>query len=47
MAFTTNYLQLKTIYQQRKNHRLEEWDTFCEFIKWLPRDELITGERDV
>ena len=24
-GMTTNYLQLKTIYAQRKNHRLPEW----------------------
>ena len=33
---TTNYQQLKTIYQQRKNHRLPEWRTFCEWISYLP-----------
>ena len=26
---TTNYRQLKTIYYQRRNHRLPEWKTFC------------------
>ena len=26
---TTNYRQLKTIYNQRKNHRLPEWREFC------------------
>lgn len=33
---TTNYQQLKTIYQQRKNHRLPEWRTFCEWCESLP-----------
>lgn len=33
---TTNYLQLKTIYAQRKTHRLPEWHTFCEWIEGLP-----------
>jgi hypothetical protein len=42
-GITTNYRQLKTIYQQRKNHRLPEWRTFCEWIKTLPYSELITG----
>lgn len=41
---TTNYRQLKTIYQQRKNHRLPEWREFCEWIETLPYSELITGE---
>lgn len=33
---STNYLQLKTIYRQRENHKLEEWRDFCEWIKRLP-----------
>lgn len=41
---TTNYRQLKTIYQQRKNHRLPEWKKFCKWIEEeLPYPELITG----
>lgn len=42
---TTNYRQLKTIYYQRKNHRLPEWRAFCEWIEELPRfNELCLGE---
>lgn len=26
-----------------KNHRLPEWREFCEWIKSLPRSELIVG----
>lgn len=33
---TTNYRQLKTMYTQRKNHRLPEWRDFCEWIETLP-----------
>lgn len=33
---TTNYRQLKTIYHQRKNHRLPEWKVFCEWVETLP-----------
>ena len=33
---TTNYRQLKTIYHQRKNHRLIEWRGFCKWIESLP-----------
>lgn len=33
---TTNYRQLKTIYNQRKTHRLPEWRTFCEWVETLP-----------
>ena len=40
---TTNYRQLKTIYQQRKNHRLTEWKEFCKWIESLPHSEFITG----
>ena len=43
-GMTTNYRQLKTIYSQRKNHRLPEWREFCKWIEKLPYSELITGE---
>lgn len=33
---TTNYRALKTVYSQRKNHRLPEWREFCEWIETLP-----------
>lgn len=41
-GMTTNYRQLKTIYAQRKNHRLPEWREFCEWIETLPKSRLIT-----
>lgn len=42
---TTNYLQLKTIWNQRHNHKLAEWRQFCEWIESLPfAKEFITGE---
>lgn len=40
---TTNYRQLKTIYQQRKTHRLHEWKDFCRWVESLPHAEFITG----
>ena len=44
-GMTTNYRQLKTIYYQRKNHRLPEWRVFCEWITTLPSfKELILNE---
>lgn len=44
---TTNYRALKTIYSQRKNHRLPEWRELCEWIKELPYfKELCLGETD-
>lgn len=33
---TTNYQQLKTIYQQRRYHRLPEWQWFCNWCETLP-----------
>ena len=37
-TITTNYLQLKTIWIQRHNHKLkEDWGTFCKWIENLPR----------
>ena len=43
---TTNYRQLKTIYAQRKDHRLKEWRDFCSWIETLPYAELITLRED-
>lgn len=34
---TTNYLQLMTMYKQRRNHRLIEWQDFCkQLLEELP-----------
>lgn len=41
-----NYEVLANMYHQRKNHKLDEWRTFCEWIKTLPCSELITGEEN-
>lgn len=43
---TTNYLQLKSMYNQRRNHKLEEWQLFCDWIEDLPYSELITGQEE-
>ena len=41
---TTNYRQLKTIYQQRRTHRLPDWQMFCDWIEnELPCSDFITG----
>lgn len=37
MRITTNYLQLKTIYQQRRHHKLKDWHVFCDWIETLPK----------
>lgn len=45
MRISTNYEQLRTIYLQRKNHKLPEWRLFCEWISTLPyAKELIICE---
>ena len=36
-AMTTNYRQLKTVYQQRRHHALPDWQMFCDFCETLPR----------
>lgn len=42
MRVSTNYEQLRTIYLQRKHHKLPEWRSFTEWIKTLPyANELI------
>lgn len=38
-----NYEVLANIYHSRKNHRLDEWHVFCDWIRELPYSELITG----
>lgn len=44
-AMTTNYRQLKTIYYQRRNHKLPEWREFCKQVEELPYfKELVLGE---
>lgn len=35
-GMTTNYQQLKTIYQQRRHHRLPDWWAFCDWCETLP-----------
>ncbi len=40
----TNYLQLKTIYNQRKTHKMSSWRTYCKWIESLPNSWLITGK---
>lgn len=33
---TTNYLQLKSIINQRSNHKMQEWRYLCDWFKTLP-----------
>ena len=40
-----NYETLINMYQARKNHKLQEWHTFCDWVKTLPyAQELILAE---
>lgn len=42
---TLNYEVLINIYHARKNHKLDEWHTFCGWVESLPyAKELIIGE---
>lgn len=44
-TWTANYSVLRNIYHWRKDHRLTEWHTFCDWIKTLPySNELILFE---
>lgn len=38
-----NYEVLANMYHSRKNHKLDEWGEFCDWIETLPYSELITG----
>lgn len=38
-----NYEVLAGMYRDRKNHKLDEWHTFCEWVEQLPYSEIITG----
>ena len=39
-----NYEVLANMYKSRKDHKLDEWRTFCKWCENLPLSELITGE---
>ena len=41
-----NYEVLANIYKSRRNHKLDEWHIFCDWIEKLPYGQLITGEFD-
>ena len=40
-----NYEVLANIYKSRRNHKLDEWHVFCEWIENPPYSELIIGEK--
>ena len=39
-----NYEVLANMYESRKDHKLDEWRTFCKWIESLPYSEIITGD---
>ena len=41
-----NYAVLRNMYHARRNHKLDEWHTFCDWVKELPYSFLITGEEE-
>ena len=44
---TFNYETLVNIYYARRNHKLEEWHTFCNWIETLPyAKEIIIAEEE-
>lgn len=43
---TTNFRQLKTIYYQRKNHRLPEWREFCRQLEQIPEFRELVLEQE-
>lgn len=45
-GMTTNYQQLKTIYQQRRHHRLPDWQVFCDWCETLPRFMELTQKEE-
>lgn len=44
--YMLNYEVLANIYKSRKNHRLDEWREFCEWVESLPYSELITATEE-
>lgn len=43
---TMNYAVARNIYHARKNHKLDEWRSFCDYLDALPCSRLITMEVD-
>lgn len=45
-TWQANYAVLRNIYHARKNHKLDEWHEFCEWVENLPYSELITYSKE-
>ena len=39
-----NYEVLANMYKSRKDHKLDEWHVFCDWIETLPYSEIVTGK---
>lgn len=46
-TMTTNYQQLKTMYIQRRHHKLKEWHVFCDWCEGLPDFLALTGAKEL
>ena len=46
-TMVTNYQQLKTMYIQRRHHKLKEWHVFCDWCESLPRFLELTGAKEL
>jgi len=46
-TMTTNYQQLKTMYLQRRFHKLKEWQVFCAWCETLPHFIEFTGVQNI
>lgn len=46
-TMTTNYQQLKTMYLQRRYHKLKEWQEFCKWCDELPNFIEFTGVKSI
>lgn len=43
---TMSYENLRNMYEQRKNHKLDEWRDFCRTIELLPYSNWITDKKE-
>jgi hypothetical protein len=41
-----SYEVLANIEEWRRNHKLDEWHTFCNWLEELPNSEIITGKEE-
>jgi len=46
-TMVTNYQQLKTMYKQRRYHKLKEWHLFCDWVETLPHFLELTGVKEI